>query len=533
MNEEFVQSLLRTFGEESQELLHELETALLAWEKTPADATLLNRVFRAAHTLKGNAGMFGLADVEHCGHDLETMLDRVRRGQQQPDRATINLALAAKDELARLLVPVSGVSAANTASDMTAALERFGQATADAAAGPGLSTLRVAAAKLDHLVDLVGELVTVQARLLERASAQTDSELYGVAEDVSRLTWELREAAFGVRMVQVSSVFARFSRSLRDQAQQLGRDVELTTSGGDTELDKSLIERLHDPLMHLVRNAIAHGIESPHERMRRGKPATGRIQLSASSAGSEVTLTVVDDGAGIDVAVIRANAVARGLIATGAALTDRQVLDLIFLPGFSTASTVTNVSGRGVGLDAVKRAIQEMQGTLEVHTEPGQGTTFSIRVPLTLAIIDGLHVAIGGETYVLPMAAVEECLEARREALDALTGHTLLHVRDETIPFVRLRHFLDIEAPPPPMEQIIVSRIGGTRIGFVVDEVLGERQTVVKPLGRGMHGAAVFSGATLLADGSVGLILDLTRIANHPPAERRSASPGSSQGVIA
>lgn len=371
--------------------------------------------------------------------------------------------------------------------------------------------IRVRSEKLDALVDLVGELVTVQARLSQHCAGDEDHALQAITEEVERLTWSLRDQVLGIRMLPIGTTFSRFRRLVRDLGEELGKEVELVTEGGETELDKTVIERLGEPLVHLIRNGIDHGIETPVVRRAKGKAEAGRIRLGAAHSGANVVLTVSDDGAGLDRQAIRNKAVAQGLLAAEAEISDRELLGLIFLPGFSTAALVTSVSGRGVGMDVVKRAVEALRGSMEVTSRPGEGTTFQIRLPLTLAIIDGLLVRVGGGFYVLPLSAVEECIELRRgAALD--NGRTLARVRGEIVPYVRLRDFFRVGGEAPAIEQVVVVEAGGQRFGLAVDMVVGGHQTVIKSLGRLYREVTGLSGATILGDGTVALILDLSRL---------------------
>ncbi|RLB66410.1 MAG: chemotaxis protein CheA [Deltaproteobacteria bacterium] len=384
-----------------------------------------------------------------------------------------------------------------------------------------LESIRVKSDRLDKLINLVGEMVTVQARLSQLANNRVDADLLSVAEEVERLIWDLRDQVLTIRMLPISGTFTRFKRLVRDLGTELEKDVVLITEGGETELDKSVIDQLNDPLVHLVRNSIGHGIESPGVRQAIGKPGKGRITLSAKHSGAHVVLTVVDDGAGLDVEKIRAKAIEKGLINAQAELTDREIYALIFEPGFSTVETVSNVSGRGVGMDVVRRAIDALRGTIEVRSEAGQGTTFSLKLPLTLAIIDGLLIDIASVHYVLPLSAVEECIELSRADAEQSHGRNLVKVRGEIVPYVRLRDEFKIKGQCPEIEQVVIANLEGLRVGFVVDHVVGEHQTVIKNLGRMYQDIEGVSGATILGDGRVALILDLPQLAEKAEDEER------------
>jgi two-component system chemotaxis sensor kinase CheA len=384
------------------------------------------------------------------------------------------------------------------------------------------SSIRVRSDKLDSLVDLVGELVTVQARLSQLAARKDDAELVAVAEDVERLTWQMRDQVLGIRMLPIGSTFSKFWRLVRDLSAELGKDIELTTEGAETELDKTVIDRLYDPLVHLIRNGIDHGIESPSVRSAAGKPARGRICLSASHAGPNVLIRISDDGRGFDRDAIKSRAVAKGLVPAGAELTDKEIFALTFLPGLSTAASVTSVSGRGVGMDVVKQAIEELRGSVDIESRPGAGTTFTVKLPLTLAIIDGLLVQVGNDQFVLPLSSVEECIELKRVGSVKARERHLVNVRGQIVPYIRLREQFAVGGEPPAIEQIVIAETEGQRVGFVVDHVIGSHQTVIKSLGHMYREVAGLSGATILGDGTVALILDVPRLIASAEFEERA-----------
>jgi len=374
------------------------------------------------------------------------------------------------------------------------------------------SSIRVRSEKLDSLVNLVGELVTVQARLSRISEHREDPELQGVSEVVERLTWDLRDQILNIRMIPIGTTFSTFNRLVRDLSQELGKNVDLITRGAETELDKTVIERLNDPLVHLIRNCIDHGIETPEQRRKADKADKGIVTLTAVHAGANVILQVKDDGRGLDYQAIRAKAVKQGLVSADAELSDKDIAELIMMPGFSTASSVTNVSGRGVGMDVVKQAIEDLRGSVEVSGKKGQGTVFTIRLPLTLAIIDGLLVRIADEFFVLPLSAVEECVEIKRAEAEVFNGRNLANVRGELVPFINLRNQFKLGDENPEIEQVVVVEIDNRRIGFLVDHVIGEHQTVIKNLGKFYRDIKGLSGATILGDGTVALILDIQQL---------------------
>ena len=691
MMDDIQKAVLETFHSETQELLTELESALLELEENPEDQELIDRVFRALHTIKGNGGMFGFEGISRFTHDMENVYDLVRGGSLKINKQIIDLTLAARDVIAEMIKDPEGddpVVKLN-ADEILRAFEQYlpddatkeGEGSAllldatpdidnktyrirfkpdhdifltgtnpllllkeltalgNATVIPNLNELpdldeldpekclfswniilttdagidairdvfifvedrcqltidvideegaleddeehlrlgdiltergdisrseldevlgnrsplgrelvdmnlvqseavesalfeqqvirevktkrraedaatsvRVASEKLDVLVDLVGELVTMQARLSSTAAQLENSELTTITEMIEVLTADLRDNTFSIRMIPIGSTFSSFRRTLRDLASNVGREVELVTQGGETELDKTVIEKLRDPLVHLIRNAVDHGIEAPGIRESAGKSRAGTIILSASQAGADVLIRVADDGAGMDEEAIRNKAIDMGLIASDSQISRKELFSLIFEPAFSTASKVTSVSGRGVGMDVVKRHVDSLRGTIEIDSHPGVGTDINIRLPLTLAIIEGLEVDISGDKFIFPLSLVEECVELKREDAESVNGRRLANVRGELIPYVRLGDWFSMEGERKDIEQIVITNMGGSQVGFVVDYVVGEHQTVIKSLGKVYREIEGISGASILGDGSVALILDAKKL---------------------
>ncbi len=387
------------------------------------------------------------------------------------------------------------------------------------------SSIRVPADKLDTLVNLVGELVTVQARLTQMASQFDNPELVSIAEEVERLTGDLRDNTLNIRMLPIGTTFGRFKRLVRDLSQELGREVEMTTEGAETELDKTVIERLNDPLVHLIRNSIDHGIESPEVRESLGKPRAGMLNIAARHSGAYVLIEITDDGAGIDKETIRRKAVEKGLISADMELQDKEIFSLIFAPGFSTAEKVTSVSGRGVGMDVVKRTIDSLRGSVEISSQKGEGTTVTLKLPLTLAIIEGLLVEINRQFFILPLTIVQECVELNRTDVEMSHGRDIANIRGEIVPYIRLRESFEIKGTRPEIEQIVITEIERNRIGLVVDNVIGEHQTVIKTLGKVYQDIEGISGATILGDGTVALIMDVARLTDNAYAAAGFAMP--------
>lgn len=389
-------------------------------------------------------------------------------------------------------------------------------ASAKAARGPSES-VRVPAERLDLLMDRVGELVIVQSRLAQLAGngisgPAGELALRSISEEVERLANELRDTMMVLRMVPIASLFGRFRRLVHDLARETGKSIDLTTDGESTEIDKTVSERLADPIVHLIRNACDHGLETEEERLAAGKAASGRIRLSAQQAGGEVLITIEDDGRGISRERVRAKAEANGLIQPGQVLSDGELLQLIFQPGFSTAAQITNLSGRGVGMDVVKRTIEGLRGHIDMTSEPGKGSVITLRIPLTLAIIDGLLVRVGQNNYVIPLAAVEECLELSLEEDIRSRGRSMIQLRERLVPFLRLRELFATGTRPDPFQKIVVIATGGERVGLVVDQIIGSHQTVIKSMSSLHRSIPSFSGATILGDGGVALILDVVQL---------------------
>ncbi|MCK9529670.1 MAG: chemotaxis protein CheA [Gammaproteobacteria bacterium] len=375
------------------------------------------------------------------------------------------------------------------------------------------TAIRVDAAKLDQLINLVGELVIAGATSHLLATQLGNEQLIEANSAMTRLVEDIRDSALNLRMVQIAETFARFQRVVRDTSQELGKEIDLSISGGETELDKTVVEKIGDPLMHLVRNAMDHGIESPDKRQAAGKPRKGTVSLNAFHDSGSIVIQVADDGGGIDPDTLLAKARDAGVVGPTQTPSHQEILRLAFEPGLSTANKVTNLSGRGVGLDVVKRNIEALRGTVDVESEKGNGTRVSIRLPLTLAIIDGFRVGVANSSYVIPLDTVIECIEIE-ERNEAKRGQAhYINLRGEVLPFLRLRElFQEAESSRERRENIVVVSYAGQKAGLVVDELLGEYQTVIKPLGRLFRGVHGLSGATILGSGDVAVILDVPQL---------------------
>ncbi|MCQ2982156.1 MAG: chemotaxis protein CheA, partial [Treponemataceae bacterium] len=376
------------------------------------------------------------------------------------------------------------------------------------------STIKVNSEKLDKLIDLVGELVTFNARLTQLSSQLESPVLSTLGEQGERLILELRDTTMDMRMLPIGTIFSRFRRLVRDLSGEMHKDIDLITEGAETELDKTVIEKLNDPLVHLIRNSVDHGIELPADREAAGKPRKGTVTLSAQHAGAFVLITIEDDGAGLNFEKIKAKAVEKGLCQASDELSESEIADLIFQPGFSTADKVTSVSGRGVGMDVVKRDIISLGGTVNTTSKPGAGTKFVLKLPLTLAIIEGILIQLGDNHYVIPLSNVSECLEF--ENLNIRKGKfcSAMKIRDDMIPYIDLRTFFGVESEVPSIRQMVIVSDQSSKIGLVVDKVIGNYQTVIKPLGRLYQNVEGISGATILGDGSVALIIDVFKLSD-------------------
>jgi two-component system chemotaxis sensor kinase CheA len=671
-----LEQALQTFIAEARELLQDMEQSLLQLEHAPRDADQLASIFRAAHTIKGSAGLFGLEPIVSFAHVVEDVLDRLRDGQVQANRELIALMLECNDHLLELVEVVAVQRSTPTAQSLgheaqlrerldryrqaQAQPEHIGTATAQAAwhisvrfgpdmlrngmdplsflrylatlgellgvvtcaeqlppaahmdaescylgfeikllseqseatiteafefvrddcrlfifapdtrAGhyrqwlqdmgaeapwladalvrcgtvttddlvepsstPGVATpsaaptseksasdaksqrfIRVRADQLETLIDLAGELITASAGAQLLAHEQGDEHLREATSVVASLVEQLLDGALAMRMVPIGDTFNRFQRVVRDVSEELGKDIELLISGADTELDKALVERIGDPLMHLLRNAMDHGIEAPDVRVAAGKPARGTLHLNAFHDSGSIVLELIDDGAGLNRQRILAKARDKGLIGA-VEPSERELLNLIFEPGFSTAEAVTNLSGRGVGMDVVKRNITSLRGSIDLYSQPGLGTTVRIRLPLTLAMISGLLVEVASGGFVVPLDVVHECIELPHGQRDTLRERGHIDLRGEVLPLVFLREHLALDGDLPRRENVVVVKAQGQKAGLVVDRLMGEHQTVIKPLGPLFGGLRGISGSSILGNGSVALILDIPALLKH------------------
>ena len=438
-----------------------------------------------------------------CGTLTAHELEEVLRRQANPDMPRQQIGEALVE--AQLVNPPVVDAALDKQRKIQA--QRAG-ANAGASGGEG-QLIRIDATKLDQLIDLIGELIIAGAGTQLIAQQSGLAALMESTGVLSRLVEEVRDTALTLRMVQIGTTFNRFQRVVRDVSKELGKDIALSISGGETELDKTVVEKIGDPLTHLIRNAMDHGIESAEVRLAKGKPAQGTVGLHAYHESSSIVIEVTDDGGGLSRERILRKATERGLIAEGQVLADKDVFNLIFEPGFSTAEQISNLSGRGVGMDVVKRNITALRGSVDLTSEEGRGTRVTIRLPLTLAIIDGFLISVGNATYVVPLDAVEECIELTDTTGAQGRGNDYLDLRGEVLPVLRLRQLFAIEEAPPRRQNVVVVNYAGRRAGLVVDQLLGEFQTVIKPLGPLFGHNRSLGGFTILGSGAVALILSV------------------------
>jgi len=549
------EAILKSFLVESMEGLDLVEEGLVALEAGQGGEETLAAVFRAVHTLKGNAMGLGLAAAGELAHATEDLLARLRQGTLTASTGITTLLLRAVDALRR------AVSASVSGHDepLPEQLELVERLRAGAPAAPGggaleipshprtpgrrrsdiqallerVRTLRVDTTKLDRLLDLTGEIAIARDRLTGLLESVGREEVSTAHQELDRLFLDLQELVMKVRMVPVGPVFRQFVRLTRDFAVAHGKQARLELEGEDVEVDTTVVEHLKEALTHVVRNALDHGIELPDVRRRQGKDPCGCVRLSARHEAGSIVIDVADDGAGLNRELIAARATARGLLSAGTRLTEAETDRLILEPGLSTSDAVTPVSGRGVGMDVVRRNVEALRGTVELSSTPGRGTIVALRLPLTLAILEGFVVDVSGETYVLPLDAVVECVDLEERPHERAAGRGVFSLRGESLPYVHLRRRLDVGGVPPEQQSLVVVRHRAGRAGLVVDTLLGARQTVMKPIGRFLTGIPGVAGSAILGNGRVALILDVEGLLRDPvqqgdDAESTAAMAGAS-----
>jgi two-component system, chemotaxis family, sensor kinase CheA len=504
--------LMQTFAAEAEEQLAVMEQGLCAIEQRPDDADLLASVFRAAHTLKGNAGTVGLHGVAARADVIEDALDTLRAGRTAASPVLISELLRALDALRKEL----GTAVATEGSSGSVQIIAPAHGT----------TLRIDAAKLDRMLSLSGELSIARGRLRTHLVAGGPGALHDALEshlEADRLYRDLQDEIMRARLVPLGPIFRQYQRVVRDLALEHHKRAELLIEGEDVEIDTAVGERVRGPIMHMLRNALDHGIESPERRRACGKDPVGRIILAARRDASHIVIELRDDGAGFSRDKIAARA---GLDSvTVAELDDRELLAHVFAPGFSTAEARTALSGRGVGMDVVRRNIEALRGAVAIRSEEGQGSTVTLRLPLTLAIIDGFFVEVGGETYVLPLEAVTECQQLSPEDVRHADGSGVLNFRGQPLPYLRLRELFALDsASTPEREHIAIVKVGERYAGIAVDGLLGQDQAVIKPLGPLFRDVPAVAGSTIGGNGRVALILDVAALLDLAEA-RSTLSP--------
>ena len=529
--------LLRDFLNEAAEYIEASEVALLALENDPQEDEAINTVFRAFHTVKGTAAFLGLTHIAEFAHEAESLLSRVRDKEFSYGPGCADLSLRSVDMLKALLGSVEDAVATNGAllrpegyAGLVAALANYSpdQDAASVGAAPVVevgpraqraesavdATIRVRTDRLDRLINMVGELVIAQTMIGGDTHIATglQPDLARKVTHAGKIVRELQELSMSMRMVPLRSTFQKLARVVRDTASKVGKSVHFATDGDEVEIDRNLVDILADPLVHMVRNAVDHGIESPANRQRANKSATGSVRLSAYHASGNVVVDLIDDGNGLHRDKIAAKAIEKGLIETDRGMTDSEVFNLIFAPGFSTAEKVTDISGRGVGLDVVRRNLEMIRGRLEISSKPGEGTTFSLRLPLTLAVTDGMLVRVGSERFVVPLTQIQMSFRPEPQMLSTVVGTgEMVQLRGALMPIVRLHRVFNVrDAVDNPLQALLVIvGDGAQRTALMVDELLGQQQVVAKPLGEALGRIPGFSGGAILGDGRVGLILDV------------------------
>jgi len=546
--------LLRDFLTESAENLAKLDNDIVELEQRPQETSLLNSVFRTIHTIKGTCGFLGLSRLEGIAHAAENVLDALRAGRLEVRSTLIGDVLAAVDCIKEILGHLEATEAEPEGDDsaLIAKLEYWLQVAegttieppkAAAPAPPADwdgsdrrkqapkpeddgghhhvsdSTLRVGVTLLDQLMNLVGELALSRNQLIQLASAHEDSEFANPVQQLNRVTTDLLEAVMKTRMQPIGNAWTKLPRVVRDLSHANGKQISLEMHGAETELDRQILQAIQDPLTHMIRNSADHGVEAPAERRAAGKAETGTIRLSARHEGGHVVIEIRDDGAGINADRVRRKAVERGLVKAEAAdaMPDAQILRFIFEPGFSTAEKITNVSGRGVGMDVVRSNIEAIGGTVEISSQSGRSTTIRVKIPLTLAIISALLVGTAGEAFAVPQIGVVELVrvtEEQHDLIENVHGAQFYRLRDTLLPLVPLHTLLRMKATASlDSYNIVVCQVGEARFGLVVEEVFDTQEIVVKPVGRLVKHLQAYAGCTITGDGRVIMILDTTGIA--------------------
>lgn len=548
--------LIAEFLSEATGHLETAEQEILKLEEDPGNLDSISALFRAFHTIKGVAGFLNLNQIQSLAHAAENLLDLGREGKLRVTGSASDIILQSIDLMKRLLAaleqasthqqplqPQPGVrelcqqlnrmaekvAKGDPVDDLSVSSERIGTVPASQSQASGgeagsvkspsttENSVKVATDRLDSLINMVGELVIANSMVAQDVadSLNTNQRLSQHINHLGKIVRDLQDLSMSLRMIPVNAVFRKMTRLVRDVARKAGKEVELLISGADTELDRNVVEALADPLVHMVRNSIDHGIEPPDQREALGKPRVGRLELKAYHKGGNINIEICDDGRGLNKEKILRKAIQNGIVGENQPLSDQEIYKLIFAPGLSTAEKVTDISGRGVGMDVVRKNIEALRGRIDIVTEPGKGSTFIIRLPLTLAVIDGLVVKVGVNKYIVPIISIEQSIRPTPQQLCTVQGRgELLNIRNSLIPLVRLNQLFGVESrtDDPAQALVVVVQDADRRICLMVDELLGQEQVVIKSLGEDMGKVQGISGCAVLGDGNVSLILDIPGI---------------------
>lgn len=528
---------------ESIDLLDEMETSLLHIQEHGKNKEHINTIFRAAHTIKGGAATLGFNELVKFAHITENLLDEIRTDKKEINNTLITLLLKIKDHFSELIESIIqngciekySQDLLNITDNYKSKLQDYDFTKEDIKEieqdkieqkpiiidntneAPSQITkkqstlLKIESKKIDDIINLLGEMVITTAAVMEHSKRIQDKPLKESVDNLYKILEELREASMKSRMIPIADTFKKYQRTVRDISLELDKKIDLNIEGGDTELDRVIIEKISDPLMHLIRNSVDHGIESIEERKSLNKPSTANITLSASHEAGNIIIKVKDDGRGLDPKKIFDKAVEKKLISKDDTLQDEEIFNLIMHPGFSTASVVTDLSGRGVGMDVVKKNIDQLGGNIEIHSEPSKGMTVTIKLRLTLAIIDGFMIKLNNDPYIIPLEMILECKELTDELKYSVEEDSFINLRDHVLPILDLKQFFGYNLPKSQIkkENIVIVSFGMLKIGLIVDELLGEFQTVIKPMGKVFENLKGISGATILGNGTVTPILDI------------------------
>ena len=520
------------FHAESVDLLDGMEESLLFIQQHGIDKEHLNAIFRAMHTIKGGASMFHFETLVELTHTAENLLDKLRNFQLEISDEIITLLLELKDHVNNLIEDIIQNDCSEKYNDEFLKLnEKYKQklkAFLDADYKPepfvevleessskdiqkkSPTLLKIESSKIDSIINLLGEMVITTASVMQHSIRINDKPLKESIDNLYKILEELREASMKSRMVPVFDTFNKYQRVVRDLSMKLDKKIDFKIIGGDTELDRVIIEKISDPLMHLVRNSIDHGIEDKEQRVKSKKPETGLISITASHEAGYIIIKVKDDGRGLDKEKILNKAIERGIVSAKDKLKEQEIFNLILEAGFSTVDKVSDISGRGVGMDVVKKNIEELRGSIEINSKFGKGMTTIIRLPLTLAIIDGFRVMIDGNLYIIPLEMILECIELTDEYREFIEYNNFINLREHVLPILDLRSFFGYsKSNRVSKENIVIVHFGISRVGLIVDELLGEFQTVIKPIGKVFRNLKGIGGATILGNGRVAPILDI------------------------